>query len=89
MRMCSSCELSVRVQDAGMRVLEVNPGSTRTGPHILKLLGEATASHRVHWRNNVARGKLLNSGGRKCGDATFACAPDSVYIWMHRHVVTC
>jgi hypothetical protein len=45
-----------------MQVLEVNPGSERTGAHILKLIGEATMSHRVSWRDSPASGAHAQHG---------------------------
>ena len=39
-----------------MRVIEVNPGAARSGAQITKLLGEATSSHRVQWREGAAPG---------------------------------
>jgi hypothetical protein len=54
------------LQEVGMRVLEVNLGSSQTGPQLLKLLGEATASHRVHWRSDAARGTMLNWVAQIC-----------------------
>eukprot|EP00892_Ulva_mutabilis_P003588 jgi/Ulvmu1/1600/UM111_0028.1 len=36
-------------QELGVQVLEINPGMDRTGATLLKLIGEATQSHRVQW----------------------------------------
>jgi hypothetical protein len=42
-----------------MRVIEVNPGSSRSGAHVLKLIGEATTSHRVVWHDASSKGLEL------------------------------
>lgn len=37
------------LQELGIQVLEINPGMDRTGAMLLRLIGEATQSHRVQW----------------------------------------